>query len=128
MGERPESTLFQPTFNRAVRVEAARTELTEDTGALVLREAAVQLGLVGAIPSRRVLERHAPRWSLRRSVSGGRLRARPARDLVRVWTGWGRFSTGLLLTTGNGWSQRLGGCGRRAIPSRSPAPNERCSR
>ena len=49
MGEREQGTLFEPKFNRAVRVEPATIELTEDTGALALRTAAEQVGLVGAL-------------------------------------------------------------------------------
>lgn len=44
MGERRRS-LFQAKFNRSVRVEAASEPLTEDTGALFLREVAELLGL-----------------------------------------------------------------------------------
>jgi hypothetical protein len=44
MGERAEGTLFRPEFNRAVRVEAARSAVTDDAGALLLREVAEQLG------------------------------------------------------------------------------------
>lgn len=40
MGERDERTLFRPEFNRSVRVEAARSAVTDDAGALLLREVA----------------------------------------------------------------------------------------
>ena len=48
--------LFQPTFNRSVRVEASAQALTEDAGALLLRQAWEQLGLdgrLGALPDAR---------------------------------------------------------------------------
>lgn len=44
MGEQ-KNTLFQAKFNRSVRVEAAAEPLTEDTGALLLRDVAELLGL-----------------------------------------------------------------------------------
>jgi hypothetical protein len=43
MGEM-EDSVFQPGFNRSVRVEVSPTALTEDTGALLLREVAEDLG------------------------------------------------------------------------------------
>lgn len=46
MGERGQRTLFRPKFNRAVRVEVADLGLSEDTGALALRDAAAQLGML----------------------------------------------------------------------------------
>jgi hypothetical protein len=49
MGERVQPTLFQPKFNRSVRVEASDVGLSEDTGALVLREAAGRLGVDRAL-------------------------------------------------------------------------------
>jgi hypothetical protein len=48
MGERSQRTLFQPAFNRGVRVERGSTDLTGDTGVIVAREAMEQLGLPGA--------------------------------------------------------------------------------
>lgn len=45
MGERPQRTLFQPSFNRGVRVERGSSDLTGDTGVIVAREAMEQLGL-----------------------------------------------------------------------------------
>ncbi len=39
-----EDSVFQPGFNRSIRVEVSPTALTEDTGALLLREAAEDLG------------------------------------------------------------------------------------
>lgn len=44
MGEQVQSTLFRPEFNRAVRVEVARSGVTGDAGALVLRALAERLG------------------------------------------------------------------------------------
>lgn len=44
MGEPEQRTLFRPEFNRAVRVEVARSAVTDDAGALLLRELAGQLG------------------------------------------------------------------------------------
>jgi len=48
MGEQVQSTLFRPEFNRAVRIEAARSGVTDDAGALVLREVAERLGMPSA--------------------------------------------------------------------------------
>ena len=48
MGEQ-QSTLFRPVFNRAIRVEESATPLTEDAGALLLREVADSLGLGGVV-------------------------------------------------------------------------------
>jgi hypothetical protein len=48
--------LFQPSFNRSVRVVASPVALTEDAGALLLREASRRLGLdalLGALPDTR---------------------------------------------------------------------------
>lgn len=45
MGERRQSTLWVPTFNRSVRVQAAQADLSSDGGALVVREAAHRTGL-----------------------------------------------------------------------------------
>ena len=44
MGEQ-QGSLFRTNFNRSIRVDAATTPLTEDTGALPLREVADSLGL-----------------------------------------------------------------------------------
>lgn len=55
-----QNSLFRPTFNRAVRVEASATPLTEDAGALLLREVADKLGLprlVSTLLDHRVPER-----------------------------------------------------------------------
>lgn len=49
MGERADGTLFRPEFNRAVRVEAAPSAMTEDAGAILLRTVADRLGLPGAL-------------------------------------------------------------------------------
>ena len=49
MGERAEGTLFRPDFNRSVRVEASRSSVTDDAGALLLRELAERLGLPAAL-------------------------------------------------------------------------------
>lgn len=38
-------SLFRPTFNRSVQVIASTAALTEDAGALLLREASRRLGL-----------------------------------------------------------------------------------
>ncbi len=48
MGERDQTTLFRPDFNRAVRVEVARSGVTGDAGALVLRALAERLGFPAA--------------------------------------------------------------------------------
>ena len=48
MGERTQGTLFRPEFNHAVRVEAARSGVTSDAGAILLREVAERLGLPAA--------------------------------------------------------------------------------
>ena len=44
MGEK--LTLFRPTFNRFIRVEARPERLTTDPGAVVLREIMGRLGIV----------------------------------------------------------------------------------
>jgi len=49
MGEREQGTLFQPEFNRSVRVESARSGVTSDAGVLLLREVAERLGLPAAL-------------------------------------------------------------------------------
>lgn len=49
MGERRQSTLWVPTFNRAVRVEASQADLSSDGGALVVREVAHRTGLWDAL-------------------------------------------------------------------------------
>lgn len=49
MGERQQGTLFSPKFNRSVRVEAADLSLSEDAGALALREVAQDLGVLSAL-------------------------------------------------------------------------------
>lgn len=49
MGEQVNSTLFRPDFNKAVRVDASRTALTADAGAILLREVADRLGLPAAL-------------------------------------------------------------------------------
>ena len=49
MGERVKGTLFRPEFNRSVRIEVARSAMTEDAGALLLREVAVRLGVPEAL-------------------------------------------------------------------------------
>jgi len=49
MGERAEGTLFRPDFNRSVRIEAARSAVTDDAGALLLREVAERLGVPEAL-------------------------------------------------------------------------------
>lgn len=48
MGE-AQGRMFEPTFNRAVKVEASDCRLTSDAGALVLREVDHRLGLTAAI-------------------------------------------------------------------------------
>lgn len=59
MGELVEGTLFRLNFNRAVRVEAARSGVTEDAGALLLREMGVRLGYVALAES---LLDHRAQW------------------------------------------------------------------
>lgn len=49
MGERLQGTLFQPSFNNAVVLEPANLDLSGDAGALVVREAADQLGVIAAL-------------------------------------------------------------------------------
>lgn len=49
MGERAEGTLFRPDFNRSVRIEVARSAVTDDAGALLLREVAERLGVPQAL-------------------------------------------------------------------------------
>lgn len=51
MGERVEGTLFRPDFNRSVRIEAAGSAVTDDAGALLLREVAERLGVPAALRS-----------------------------------------------------------------------------
>jgi hypothetical protein len=46
MGERPDRSVFQPKFNRSLRVETAPTERTDELGALALRETAEQIGVL----------------------------------------------------------------------------------
>ena len=53
-------TLFRPDFNRSIRVEASETPLTEDAGALPLRDIADSLGLcrvVGGLVDHRAQDR-----------------------------------------------------------------------
>ena len=49
MGERLQATLFQPSFNRGVVVTLANADLSGDAGALIVREAAGQVGVLGAL-------------------------------------------------------------------------------
>jgi hypothetical protein len=49
MGEHKQATLFRSAHNRAVRVEASEADLSEDPGALVLRDVAAQMGLDDAV-------------------------------------------------------------------------------
>lgn len=49
MGEHAEGALFRPEFNRSVRIEAARSAVTDDAGALLLREVAERLGVTEAL-------------------------------------------------------------------------------
>lgn len=52
MGER-QTNLFQPTFNRAARVAIAPTPMSEDAGAIALREVAEATGLPQALKALR---------------------------------------------------------------------------
>lgn len=51
MGER-HSWLFEPTFQRAVKVEATDERLTSDGGAILLREADHRLGLTESLAAK----------------------------------------------------------------------------
>jgi hypothetical protein len=51
MGEAREA-VFQPTFNRAVKVRGGRDRLTSDAGILLLREADQRLGLTASLAER----------------------------------------------------------------------------
>ena len=50
MGE-SQAWLFEPTFNRSVKVESKDEQITTDGGAILLREADHQLGLVEYLAS-----------------------------------------------------------------------------
>jgi len=60
MGEQQQGTLFRPEFNGAVRVEASEAALSEDAGALVLREVAARLHLDDAVREHLIDRRSAP--------------------------------------------------------------------
>jgi hypothetical protein len=49
MGERPDRSVFQPKFNRSLRVETAPADRTEELGALALREMAQQIGVLSVL-------------------------------------------------------------------------------
>ena len=51
MGER-QHFVFEPSFNRSVKVEITGDELTSDAGVLLLREADHRLGLTEALANR----------------------------------------------------------------------------
>jgi hypothetical protein len=51
MGE-AQSTLFEPDFNRAIKVHATDERITSDAGALLLREADHRLGLIESLSQR----------------------------------------------------------------------------
>lgn len=59
MGE-VQGALFEPTFNRAVKVVGKEDAITSDAGVLLLREADHRLGLIASLASRLKDPRHAP--------------------------------------------------------------------
>lgn len=60
MGE-VQNNLFEPTFNRSVKVQATDLRITSDAGVLLLREAESRLGIVQAIVERMEDPRRADR-------------------------------------------------------------------
>jgi len=60
MGE-VQNNLFEPTFNRAVKVQATDLRITSDAGVLLLREAESRLGIIQAIVERMEDPRRADR-------------------------------------------------------------------
>ncbi len=57
MGE-AQGTLFEPEFNRAVRVQTSEQRITSHAGAVLLREADHKLGLVESLAGRLDDPRH----------------------------------------------------------------------
>ena len=51
MGE-VQNNLFEPTFNRSVKVQSTDLRITSDAGVLLLREAESRLGIIQAIVPR----------------------------------------------------------------------------
>ncbi len=48
MGE-AQNTLFEPKFNRSIQVETSEQKITSHAGAVLLREADHQLGLIESV-------------------------------------------------------------------------------
>ena len=57
MGE-AQGTLFEPEFNRAIKVETSEQRITSHAGAVLLREIDHQLGLVESLGERLIDPRH----------------------------------------------------------------------
>ncbi len=90
MGE-AQGTLFEPEFNRSVKVETSQQRITSHAGAVLLRELDHKLGLVESLASQLVDPRAIPiGFAIRPSncCGSGCTHSRWARRTRTTWTAW----------------------------------------